>query len=42
MIQGHFTADKVMKMIYTGDVKVGPDGHTRYKHLGYNEWEMLD
>ena len=39
---GAFYSRQSNEMIYTGDVKVGPDGHTRYKHLGYNEWEMLD
>lgn len=38
---GAFYSEQEGRMIYTGEIHYAPDGH-RYKHLGYNEWEMLD
>lgn len=37
---GAFYSKQSNSMIYTGDIKEGPDGHT-YKHLGYNQWEQI-
>lgn len=38
---GAFYSAQEGRIIYTGEVHEGPDGH-RYKHLGNNEWEMVD
>lgn len=38
---GAFYSAQEGRIIYTGEVHDGPDGH-RYRHLGYNEWEMVD
>ena len=38
---GAFYSEQEGRMIYTGEINYAPDGH-RYKHLGYNEWEMVD
>ena len=38
---GAFYSQQAMRTIYTGEVEVGPDGHT-WKHLGYNEWVKID
>lgn len=38
---GAFYSEQQGRIIYTGEIHDGPDGH-RYKHLGYNEWEMVD
>ncbi len=38
---GAFYSAQEGRIIYTGEIHSGPDGH-RYKHLGYNEWEMVD
>ena len=38
---GAFYSAQEGRVIYTGEIHEGPDGH-RYRHLGYNEWEMVD
>lgn len=38
---GAFYSGQEGRVIYTGEIHEGPDGH-RYRHLGYNEWEMVD
>ncbi len=38
---GAFYSEQEGRVIYTGEIHDAPDGH-RYKHLGYNEWEMVD
>lgn len=38
---GAFYSEQAGRVIYTGEIQEGPDGH-RYRHLGYNEWEMVD
>lgn len=38
---GAFYSAQEGRVIYTGEIHDAPDGH-RYKHLGYNEWEMID
>lgn len=38
---GAFYSAQEGRVIYTGEIQNAPDGH-RYKHLGYNEWEMID
>lgn len=38
---GAFYSAQEGRIIYTGEIHDGPDGH-RYRHLGYNEWEMVD
>lgn len=38
---GAFYSGQEGRIIYTGEIHEGPDGH-RYRHLGYNEWEMVD
>lgn len=38
---GAFYSGQAGRVIYTGEIHEGPDGH-RYRHLGYNEWEMVD
>lgn len=38
---GAFYSQQEGRIIYTGEIHAAPDGH-RYKHLGYNEWEMVD
>ena len=38
---GAFYSEQEGRVIYTGEIHGGPDGH-RYLHLGYNEWEMVD
>lgn len=38
---GAFYSAQEGRVIYTGEINNAPDGH-RYKHLGYNEWEMID
>lgn len=38
---GAFYSQQEGRIIYTGEIHDAPDGH-RYKHLGYNEWEMID
>ena len=38
---GAFYSAQEGRVIYTGEVHDAPDGH-RYKHLGYNEWEIID
>ena len=38
---GAFYSEQEGRTIYTGEIQNAPDGH-RYKHLGYNEWEMID
>lgn len=38
---GAFYSEQAGRVIYTGEIHDGPDGH-RYRHLGYNEWEMVD
>ena len=38
---GAFYSEQQGRVIYTGEINEGPDGH-RYRHLGYNEWEMVD
>lgn len=38
---GAFYSEQEGRTIYTGEIHEGPDGH-RYRHLGYNEWEMVD
>lgn len=38
---GAFYSAQEGRIIYTGEIHDAPDGH-RYKHLGYNEWEMID
>lgn len=38
---GAFYSEQEGRVIYTGEIVVGPDGNT-YKHLGYNEWEQID
>ncbi|WP_298525321.1 hypothetical protein [uncultured Methanobrevibacter sp.] len=38
---GAFYSEQAGRVIYTGEVHEGPDGH-RYRHLGYNEWELVD
>lgn len=37
---GAFYSAQEGRIIYTGEVHDGPDGN-RYRHLGYNEWEMV-
>ena len=38
---GAFYSGQAGRVIYTGEIHDAPDGH-RYRHLGYNEWEMVD
>lgn len=38
---GAFYSAQEGRIIYTGEVHEGPDGHL-YKHLGYNQWEMVE
>lgn len=38
---GAFYSAQEGRVIYTGEIHGGPDGH-RYRHLGYNEWEMVE
>ena len=38
---GAFYSAQEGRIIFTGEVHDGPDGH-KYKHLGYNEWEMVE
>lgn len=38
---GAFYSAQEGRIIYTGEIHWGPDGH-RYKHLGNNEWEMVE
>lgn len=38
---GAFYSKQSNCMIYTGDTREGPDGHT-WRHLGYNQWEQID
>lgn len=38
---GAFYSAQEGRVIYTGEVHDAPDGH-KYKHLGYNEWEMVE
>ena len=38
---GSFYSAQSNSMIYTGDTKKGPDGHT-WRHLGNNQWEKID
>lgn len=38
---GAFYSEQAGRTIYTGEIHEGPDGH-RYRHLGHNEWEMVD
>ena len=37
---GAFYSAQAGRVIYTGEIQEGPDGHT-YKHLGYNEWQQI-
>ena len=38
---GAFYSVQEGRTIYTGEIQYAPDGHI-YKHLGYNEWDMID
>lgn len=38
---GAFYSAQEGRVIYTGEIHSGPDGH-RYRHLGYNEWQQID
>ena len=38
---GSFYSPQSGRVIYTGEVHEGPDGHT-WKHLGNNQWEKID
>ncbi|WP_407377254.1 Ig-like domain-containing protein [Methanobrevibacter sp.] len=37
---GAFYSAQEGRIIYTGEIHGAPDGN-RYRHLGYNEWEMV-
>lgn len=38
---GAFYSEQAGRIIYTGEIHDGPDGN-RYRHLGYNEWELVE
>lgn len=38
---GAFYSAQEGRIIYTGEVHGAPDGN-RYRHLGYNEWELVE
>lgn len=38
---GSFYSAQAGRVVYTGEVQEGPDGHT-WKHMGYNEWVKVD
>ena len=38
---GAFYSQQAGRIIYTGEIHEGPDGN-RYRHLGYNEWELVE
>ncbi|WP_298502724.1 Ig-like domain-containing protein [uncultured Methanobrevibacter sp.] len=38
---GAFYSAQEGRIIYTGEIHDAPDGH-KYKHLGNNEWEMVE
>ena len=38
---GAFYSEQAGRTIYTGEVQLGPDDHY-WKHLGNNEWVMID
>lgn len=37
---GAFYSAQAGRVIYTGEIQEGPDGNF-YRHLGYNEWELV-
>ena len=38
---GAFYSEQAGRIIFTGEIHDGPDGN-RYRHLGYNEWELVE
>lgn len=38
---GAFYSAQEGRIIYTGEIHEGPDGH-KYKHLGNNQWELVE